>query len=45
MIFRFIALALAASLLAACGSIPIERKNNCACNWNQLEIVPTGDVA
>jgi hypothetical protein len=45
MIFRITALALAAALLAACGTIPVERKNNCACNFKQIEIVPTGDFA
>jgi hypothetical protein len=45
MTLRISVLALAATLLAACGTIPVERKNNCACNWKQIEIVPTGDVA
>ncbi|WP_158268979.1 hypothetical protein [Ensifer sp. NM-2] len=32
---KWIALALMLSALAACQSVPAERKNNCACLWQE----------
>ena len=31
--------------ISACQSVPAERKNNCACNWELMEGNKTGDVA
>lgn len=45
MMTRIIVLILTALALTACQSIPKERKNNCACAFDQISIIPQGDVA
>ncbi|MFB9951887.1 hypothetical protein ACFFP0_23815 [Rhizobium puerariae] len=40
-----IALALALAGLAGCQSVPAERKNNCACMWENFDPLPEGVTA
>ncbi|WP_217577440.1 hypothetical protein [Mesorhizobium sp. GbtcB19] len=40
-----IVLALMLAALAACQSVPAERKPNCACLWTPLSGIPEGEAA
>ena len=40
-----IALAILLVSLSACQSVPAERKNNCACQWESFDQVDEGAIA
>lgn len=42
---RLTLLALALLALSACQSVPAQRKNNCACNWEPLAGLTQGATA
>ncbi len=44
-IINVIAFCLSLAGLASCQSVPAERKNNCACNWENFAPLPEGVVA
>lgn len=44
-ILNVIALCLSLAGLASCQSVPAERKNNCACNWETFVPLSEGVVA